>query len=221
MSHFKDYKRLYEMKINTLRLGVEKAKETNEKIEKIQNKLKYTELLLKTTDSYLKNLKYLLKVVNIEEVNFRERRQAYLNENVTEALAKIFPNERFTAYIDCNISRGKNYAQLVLLDRDGNERLPFIQEGKMCQYLISFAVVKGVTSALGYNNIYIDEAFGASSIDNTQKVGPMLESLAKEGIQIILVSQNGSLYENIPHREICFHKDSISQSVIIDKVVDY
>lgn len=54
--------------------------------------------------------------------------------------------------------RGKNYAQLILYDRDGNERMPFVQEGKMCQYLISFAAVKGVTTALGSDTMFIDEA---------------------------------------------------------------
>lgn len=209
------------MNLNKLRLGIETAKETNKRIEKIQKKLDYVNTLQNSVNTYLSNLRYLLKVVNVEEVSFRERRLAYLNENVTEALAQIFPEEHFTAYIDCNTTRGKNYAQLVLKDRDGIERMPFIQEGKMCQYLISFAVIKGVTAALGSNNIYVDEAFGAASSDNIQKVGPILKELADNGTQIILVSQNASLYENIPHREICFHKDNLTQSVVIDEITDY
>lgn len=71
------------------------------------------------------------------------------------------------------------------------------------------------------DTMFIDEAFGAASADNTQKMGPIIQNIAENGIQVILVSQNSSLYENIPHREIYFHKDSITQSVVIDSITDY
>ena len=221
MTDYKNNKRLYEMYLDRLKLDYEKAKEMNGKIKALRERLQHVNLLLSDVESYVNNLNFLLKVVNVEETNFKERRLGYLNQSITEALAEIFPNEQFIAKIDCNVVRGKNYAQLILYDRDGNERMPFVQEGKMCQYLISFAAVKGVTTALGSETMFIDEAFGAASSDNTQKMGPIIKNIADSGIQVILVSQNSSLYENISHREICFHKDGNKQSVVIDNITDY
>ena len=221
MTDFKNNKKLYEMYLDRLKLDYEKAKEMNDKITILRKRLQHVNLLLDDVENYVKNLNFLLRVVNIEETNFKKRRLGYLNQSITEALAEIFPNEQFIAKIDCDVVRGKNYAQLILYDRDGNERMPFVQEGKMCQYLISFAAVKGVTTALGSDTMFIDEAFGAASADNTQKMGPIIQNIAENGIQVILVSQNSSLYENIPHREIYCHKDSITQSVVIDSITDY
>lgn len=221
MTGYKNNKKLYEMYLDRLKLDYAKAIEMNEKIESMRKRQQHINLLLEDLENYINNLNFLLKVVNIEEVNFKERRLGYLNQSITEALAQIFPNEQFVARIDCNVVRGRNYAQLILYDRDGNERMPFVQEGKMCQYLISFAAVKGVTTALGSETMFIDEAFGAASSDNTQKMGPIIQNIAESGIQVILVSQNSNLYENVPHREICFHKDEATQAVVIDNITDY
>ena len=155
MTDYKNNKKLYEMYLDRLKLDYAKAIEMNEKIESMRKRQQHINLLLEDLENYTNNLNFLLKVVNIEEVNFKERRLGYLNQSITEALAQIFPNEQFVARIDCNVVRGRNYAQLILYDRDGNERMPFVQEGKMCQYLISFAAVKGVTTALGLSLIHI------------------------------------------------------------------
>ena len=221
MSRYSANKRLYEIKLNNMRLDLERSKDANKQIEKLRNRESFVKLLLENIENYLNKIKFLKKVITVEETNFRKRRIEYINTNITEALLKIFPEENFTASVDCDIYRGKSYAQLVLRDPSGNERLPHIQEGKMCQYLISFAAVKGVTTALGSDVIYIDEAFGAASADNIQKMGPILNEIAKNGVQIILVSQNSSLYVNIPHREIRFHKEPIYKKVIIDEISDY
>lgn len=221
MSRYSANKRLYEIQLNNMRLDLERSKEANKQIKKLRSRESYAKLLMENIDNYLNKLKFLKKVIIVEETNFRERRIDYINTNITEALLKIFPEENFTASVDCDIYRGKSYAQLVLRDPSGNERLPHIQEGKMCQYLISFAAVKGVTTALGSDVIYIDEAFGAASSDNIQKMGPILNEIVESGVQIILVSQNSNLYSNVPHREIIFHKDPVQKKVIVDEISDY
>lgn len=221
MLSFSRNKQLYQLSLNNLKLEVLNVKANNEKIEKIRAKKDSVEALLEKIDKYIRNLKFLLKVIVIEETRFRERRLDFVNKSITQSLDLIFPDENFAAFVDCDINRDKGYAQLFLRDPDGNDRIPSIQEGKMCQYLISFAAIVAVTSALNSSSIFIDEAFGAASEDNIQKMGPVLERLARNGMQIILVSQNSTLYENIERREICFHKDPLSRKVIIDDVKDY
>lgn len=212
---------LYRLKLHREQLRIESAIDTNRKFEKLKKQKVFADDLVADAKKQIADLQRLLQVIKVEEGNFRERRLNYIGECITQALEKIFPNERFRASVECDVSRGKNLAQLVLTDSSGNERMPFVQEGKMCQYLISFAAIRGVTEALGSDAVYIDEAFGAASLDNVQKVGPILEQMAESGTQIILVSQNPALYDGIAHREICFHKDDSEQRVVIDSVTDY
>lgn len=221
MLSFSRNKQLYQLELNNLKLEISKTKISNEKIEKIRAKIDSINLILENVNDYINKLKFLLKVIVTEETKFRERRLNFINSSITKALKLIFPEENFEAYVDCDISRNRGYAQLLLKDLNGNDRIPSIQEGKMCQYLISFAAIVAVTSALGSSAIFIDEAFGAASEDNIQKMGPTLEKLANNGVQIILISQNSALYENIERREICFHKDPLEQKVVLDAVNDY
>ena len=104
------------MYLDRLKLDYEKAKEMNDKITILRKRLQHVNLLLDDVENYVKNLNFLLRVVNIEETNFKKRRLGYLNQSITEALAEIFPNEQFIAKIDCDVVRGKNYAQLILYD---------------------------------------------------------------------------------------------------------
>lgn len=93
MTDYKNNKKLYEMYLDRLKLDYAKAIEMNEKIESMRKRQQHINLLLEDLENYTNNLNFLLKVVNIEEVNFKERRLGYLNQSITEALAQIFPNE--------------------------------------------------------------------------------------------------------------------------------
>ena len=132
MTDFRNNKKLYEMYLDRLKLDYEKAKEMNDKITILRKRLQHVNLLLDDVENYVKNLNFLLRVVNIEETNFKKRRLGYLNQSITEALAEIFPNEQFIAKIDCDVVRGKNYAQLILYDRDGTRRKDVSVLNKLC-----------------------------------------------------------------------------------------
>ena len=114
----------------------------------------------------------------------------------------------------------QHYLQMLRVC-SGFMRKPQMSEGKLCQYLISFAAVYSVVKSLGGSSIYVDEAFGVASTARLGDVGEMLNKCVHDGMQIILVSQKADLYCEIPHREIVMHKDSISDSVIIDNITDY
>ena len=92
MTDFRNNKKLYEMYLDRLKLDYEKAKEMNDKITILRKRLQHVNLLLDDVENYVKNLNFLLRVVNIEETNFKKRRLGYLNQSITEALAEIFPN---------------------------------------------------------------------------------------------------------------------------------
>ena len=215
MTDFRNNKKLYEMYLDRLKLDYEKAKEMNDKITILRKRLQHVNLLLDDVENYVKNLNFLLRVVNIEETNFKKRRLGYLNQSITEALAEIFPNEQFIAKIDCDVVRGKNYAQLILYDRDGNERMPFVQEGKMCQYLISFAAVKGVTTALGSDTMFIDEGFGSLDSESLEQAVRALVKVTESGRLLGIISHVTELKERIDKQIIVKKQKSGGSTVVI------
>lgn len=59
------------MYLDRLKLDYEKAKEMNDKITILRKRLQHVNLLLDDVENYVKNLNFLLRVVNIEETNFK------------------------------------------------------------------------------------------------------------------------------------------------------
>lgn len=203
------------------RAALERAVVVNEEKTKLQAQMNELTELQNKCYSHLLNLETLLKIVMKEDANFRERRIAFLNEHITKELLKIFPAEGYQAKIYCDPKRGAGNAFLVLVDKNGKERIPKVTEGKLCQYLISFASTVGVVQGLNTDNIYIDEAFGVASEGNLPKVGEILKNTAKDGVQIVLVSQNSALYRDIPRREIHLRLSPVTNSSNIEQVIDY
>lgn len=220
MKNYYNYKNFFNDSINRKKIELERARDRNKKIESLKAERDELKSLSDNVEIYRHKLKSLYQMVLKESSEYKDRRLGFLNDCITDALLEIFPDSGFSANIELTTSRNIDKAYVSLKDTKGNTRMPFMQEGKLCQYLVSFAAVKGVTAAAGYHNIYIDEAFGASSIDNLVKIGDILEDTAKKGTQFIVVSQNPALYSGIPRHEIHFHKDPISEKVVIDEIID-
>lgn len=200
---------------------LERAKVLNAEYEKVAIKAQTLERLQDSCYRHLLKLEQLKKIIDKEDASFRERRITFLSEHITQELLKIFPAEGYTAKIDVDFLRGNGTATLTLIDKYGVERIPEITEGKLCQYLISFAATVGAVKGLGTNNIYVDEAFGVSSTDNLPKIGDMLNATVEEGMQLVLISQNAGLYSDIPRREICLELNSITDSAEVVEVIDF
>ena len=123
----------------------------------------------------------------------------------------------FKAEITCDFKRGNNKASLRLIDRAGNVHLPYLSEGKLCQYLISFATTIGVVKGLNTQTVYVDEAFGVSSKANLPKIGEILQESINDGLQVILISQSSELYNSVSRREI--HLENKGSGSIADVIV--
>lgn len=156
-----------------------------------------------------------------ENDEFRTRRLQYLNEIITEGISNVFPEKHLSAEVLCDFKR-KNSVKLRLTDDKGNVFIPYISNGKLMQYLISFYAVSGIAQSLGSHNLYIDEAFGVASAENLQKMGDNIaKSIEQDGFQIILVSQSSLLYTDIPRREINLQMDDASKCAKVTSVDDY
>jgi len=199
---------------------IETIKTNNEHYKKLENDLQQLEELQEDYVTYMQLLKKVLLNVQLEYQEFRERRLEFLNETITNKIMKIFPNRGLMAKIVYNEKHGKETAKLTLTDPLGRVYKPQIAEGDLCNYLICYAATEGVIVSLGKNKIYIDEAFGVASEKNKPRIGEILNRSAKNGMQIILISQAKELYEGIPHREFLLEMDEIQHKAVLVKTVD-
>ncbi|NBH96596.1 hypothetical protein D7Y41_02625 [Anaerotruncus sp. 1XD22-93] len=211
----------YREKILEKKLQLERSKVMNQELLKLNAKKDAIQQVKDDLSAYVDLLFYLKRTVLAEDTAFRERRVEYLNNVITEELQKIFPHSGLQAKIAYNDKYSRTKATLRLVDSDGYSRKPKIAEGKLCQYLISFAAVNGVVRSLGYSNIYVDEAFGVSSPENLPRVGESLQQSIDSGMQIVLVSQNPALYESIPRQEIHLRHEPADGRTVIDNIAEY
>lgn len=209
------------VQLNNKKIALERAKAINDKYIQVQSDIARLQLLQDQCYKHRIKLEQLTKILEKEDASFRTRRINFLNDHVTEELLKIFPSKGFKAKIDCDFKRGSGLATLYLIDKNNVERSPDITEGKLCQYLISFASTVGAIKSLQASNIYIDEAFGVSSTENLPKIGEMLLDTVKDGTQLILISQKADLYSEISHREIHLELNEAEDTARVVKVEDF
>ena len=112
-------------------------------------------------------------------------------------------------------TKENNVVKLVLTDAWGNVFYPRMGNGMLVQYLTSFAAVSCITRTLGYKNLFIDEAFGCSSMNNLPVIGQLLGDLVSSGMQIVCVSQNPALYQDLPRHEICLEMNKEGTGVLM------
>lgn len=193
------------------------AEENNRHRDILETEKAKAERLLGELNRYRERLGILKAAVEKENDRFRTRRSEFLNDAITESVAKIFPQMGLTAKVYCDYNR-KNKTKMSLFDKYGREHLPRICQGKLMQYLISFAAVAGITKGLGIRNLYVDEAFGAGAEEILPEVGQVVQAQIEDGMQIILVSQHKGLYRDLPRHVISLQTDLEHDCVVVKEV---
>lgn len=222
VTFYRKYKDVYNTKLHNLELRIVKAKADNENKNKLYAQQTELKELLKNLDAYTGTLRVIQSRAIKETDDFRTGRLGFLSEEITESLAEIFPEDGFKAEVTCSFNR-KNSAKLTITDGNGSVFAPSMCSGKLQQYLISFSSISCITRTLGIKVLYVDEAFGASSMDNLPKIGECFEKMVEEnGMQIVLVSQNPGLYQNIKgRREIHLVTDRENRCARVEKILDF
>lgn len=191
----------YERALRSARSELERKKINNERIDQFKKELAEDRTLYNEASKYVNAVKIVQTAVVKEARDYQTRRIDYLNDIITEAVGKIFPDRNVTAKLDCDFSR-TDKVSLHLYDENGDSFSPRISEGKLMQYLISVSAVAAITKSLGVHNIYIDEAFGVARIDHLDDLGELLQGFVDDGLQTVIVSQNPALYNNLSRHEI-------------------
>lgn len=170
---------------------------------------------------YMESLKIINERSVIESNAYKARRIKFLEEYIERNLAEIFPDEEFQCKIHYEKKNGKPKAYLSLIDRNGEERMPRMSEGKLCRQLVSYSACIAMCECTNNKKLYMDEAFYASSPENLAKISKVLKNLIDKDFQIILIAQTDDIYKDIPHREITLEKDLIENKVNIVDIIDY
>ncbi|MNN43030.1 hypothetical protein D3C81_1572460 [compost metagenome] len=197
-----ELRKTYYKKLNEL----ENAKTNNNKLE--ENIIKQSQI----NDNLIKARGYLTILQNIEEearINgnrYKQNRVSRIELEIDSSIDYIFPDENLSSKIIVD-EKGKGKAKLVLLDERNKARNPRNTEGGLLKQLVSFTASHGISRMQGVNVLFVDEAFGNSSPENKAKVGTILNKCVEEGMQIILITQGGELYQDLSRKMIYLTKE--------------
>lgn len=210
----------YRTSLNNLQNSITVAKMHNDQINNLTEQLRAISALDAKLNAYAQQLSLVRAACIQTEHNYQTRRINYLNTLITDALREVFPDENFEAKIIYEYGR-KDTVRLELQDSAGHVSSPDIGQGQLMQYIISLVAVVGITSGLGFKNLFIDEAFGVAASSKLEDLGEILNRYAQNGMQIILVSQNPFLYNGIPHRVFTLNHDAVTKTTTVAKTEDF
>lgn len=212
---------------------IDKYREKISKIESEYNVLlrdnQRREELQKTVDKYRSALDavrdFLTAIgevdvaVDNEAARYKEQRLKFINDVITDALLQIFPNEGFRANVVIDRKRGRETVSLELIDKNGMVSLPEIGQGMLMQYVISYAAISSINTALGGDSLFIDEAFGVASVDRLPELGALVAKRS-EGQMVVLVAQNPALYDNLQTHRIVLSKSVDGVTSVVEEIDD-
>lgn len=194
-------KYIYMQKLRNARIQLEKDRLNNEKVDYYKKCLNELECLCDRAEQYTDSLKLVEAAVIKEIHDYQIRKIDYLNDLITKAISRIFPQRKVRAELKSDFSRTDKVSLLLYDDMD-NMFIPYVCEGKLMQYLISVSAVAAITKSLSCSNIFIDEAFGVARMDHLEDLGDLLQSFVDEGLQVVVISQNPALYNSLKRHEI-------------------
>lgn len=208
MNDFISNKEFYRRQIIEKKLRLERIRKGNEEYKKQKNlKMELEEALNEMRDA-ISDLEFSKENVNREYARYKEGQIKFLEASVDQAILEIFPEESFSSTLKCTIERKNPTISLKLTDKNGNERIPWISEGKLMQYVISFSTTLHALVNYGYNLLLIDEAFSVSSTNKLPMLGDLVSSHVDRGVQCIIIAQSSLLYKDCARHEIHLAKDS-------------
>lgn len=124
----------YERALRSARSELERKKINNERIDQFKKELAEDRTLYNEASKYVNAVKIVQTAVVKEARDYQTRRIDYLNDIITEAVGKIFPDRNVTAKLDCDFSR-TDKVSLHLYDENGDSFSPRISEVNSCSIL--------------------------------------------------------------------------------------
>ena len=204
--------------LGALENKIQSVEENNKQIEYLRIRKERLDKITRDYQRLLSALNLIMTASQTVSDKIQQERVAFINDSITLKLKEYFPEHDYTAKLNFEPGRAKT-VRLELINKDGIVSTPAIGQGKLLQYMTGYAATQALVSGLQMHNIFIDEAFGVGSDLRLPSIGDMLAKSAEDGIQIVLVSQNSSLYSHIPTRQ--FNLEYNQGLTTLKEVVDY
>lgn len=154
---------------------------------------------------YLSELHTASTIAKHESSEYKTRRKNFFDDAISDLLFEVFPDRGYRASLEFDESHRKETVTLTLNkyvgDTIAEKRLPYVSEGMLLQYIASFAATCAIVSAMGGQLILLDEAFSVANESKLPSLGDNVQQImSAHDMQCIVISQNKSLYEHLPHR---------------------
>lgn len=186
--------------LGALENKIQSVEENNKQIEYLRIRKDKLDKITRDYQRLLSALNLIMTASQTISDRIQEERVAFINDSITLKLKEYFPEHDYTARLNFQSGRGDT-ARLELINKDGVVSTPIIGQGKLMQYIIGYAAIQGLITGLNIPNIFIDEAFGVGGETRLPAIGDMLAKSVDDGMQIVLVAQNSTLYAHLPRRE--------------------
>ena len=193
--------------LNSKKSEIEAIKESNKKVEALSKESAELEVAKSKIAMYARALENILLATKKEDGSFKSKRLGYLKDKIKSEQERIF-DDTFEVELKPKLVRNKRLAKLRISINGGKFTNPVNSSGGLSQQLISSSSSLAVLELLKKNKVFIDEAFNASSTENLSNVGEMLRPYPDKGVQIVLISQSGALYQDLPRREIILERQN-------------
>lgn len=193
---------------------LESQEETNLRYDEIKSQKEQALDLSMNIETYLSYLTNILKVSKDKDTKFKNQRLKVMQDLINSDMNYIFPAENIKVKLDYNPYRGKEKAKLVMVDKFSKEHDVEIFSSGLMKQLITFSGSIAVSKFLRSNTILVDEAFGASAPQNKEKIGKILKNYVDSGFQILLISQEPKLYNDLERRQINLVKEEDQAKLI-------
>ena len=199
-------------------------RENNLKLAKVEEEYnKYLDRAEETREYYNK-MKMLLSMTHKQATDFTESRKGLVERTVEENLAYLFPEESFKVKLSMDTTQSGRETCKLLLGTNSHGNIVWApttaQNGRFVRQLISVVVSYTLNYLRGSDMVYFDEALASSDKTNLTKLKPLLDRIAANGMQVILIEHKPELYNNVTRREFTLKKDRQRQITSIIDVQD-
>lgn len=214
----------FRKKVWALELEIEQAKANNAKREKIQEEQAEALSAYQALVSLYEEMKRLSSYIIIETNKYRRRSIEILEQEITNNLALVFPEEEYVAKFDYKPHGDEPTAQLLIGVRNEKGEYeytsPSLLLGGLAQQLTAFSCIFSVLSIMGVKTIFMDEPFNGGDGKSLTEMRPLFQAIYELGIQMVGIEHKGQLFEGIPHKMIELMKDRYKGKIIVRSTVD-
>jgi DNA repair exonuclease SbcCD ATPase subunit len=171
---------------------------------------------LKRIQTYIKLFNLVNKCVVAYSAKYKKVRIDQLEQEITANLHYLFPDDNYEACFDFDQARGKEIADLVMLQNKVAYDIE-LGMGGFVQQLVSVVALYKINKLRGSKFMVLDESLSSADKTNLTLLTPLLDRMIEEGMQIVVVEHKDELYLNVTRKVIKVSRNKSNNAFIVVK----